>query len=91
VSLAPPKPNCLLELFDGPKPIIGMVHAPAFPGAPRFDARAGVGAVYDAAMREAHDLAAAGVDGIIVENGWDVPFLRRWPCSSTGSARRPAW
>jgi membrane complex biogenesis BtpA family protein len=76
VSLAPPKPNCLLELFDNPKPIIGMVHAPAFPGAPRFDARAGVDAVYDAALREAHDLAAAGVDGIIVENGWDVPFLR---------------
>jgi membrane complex biogenesis BtpA family protein len=76
VTLAPPKSNCLLELFGTPKPIIGMIHAPAFPGAPRYDARAGVGAVYDTALREAHDLAAAGVDGLIVENGWDVPFVR---------------
>jgi uncharacterized protein len=76
VSLAPPKRNCLLELFGTSKPIIGMVHAPAFPGAPRFDAAAGVSAVYDTALREAHDLAEAGVDGVIVENGWDVPFLR---------------
>jgi uncharacterized protein len=75
VTLAPPKRNALLELFASAKPIIGMIHAPAFPGAPRFDARAGVRSVYDAALREAHALAEAGVDGLIVENGWDVPFL----------------
>lgn len=76
MSLAPRKRNCLLELFGTQKPIIGMVHAPAFPGAPRFDPAAGVAAVYDIALREAHDLAEAGVDAVIVENGWDVPFLR---------------
>jgi membrane complex biogenesis BtpA family protein len=75
VTLAPPKRNALHELFDSPKPIIGMIHAPAFPGAPRFDAQAGVRSVYDVAVREAHALAEAGVDGVIVENGWDVPFL----------------
>lgn len=52
-------------------PIIGMVHLRPLPGAPAFD---GMGAVLDAAGRDAAALADGGVDAVLVENYGDVPF-----------------
>lgn len=60
------------ETFDTPTPVIGMVHLPPLPGAPRSEDD--LGAVVDRARADAEALAAGGVDGVMVENFGDVPF-----------------
>ncbi|MFC7057928.1 BtpA/SgcQ family protein [Halovenus salina] len=62
----------LRDLFDTSTPLVGMVHLPALPGAPRHeqprdDIRA-------RALADAHTLARNGLDGILVENFGDAPF-----------------
>lgn len=61
------------EIFGTPRPVIGMVHLWPMPGAPGYTGY-GVDTILEHALRDAHALAAAGVDGIIVENMWDIPF-----------------
>jgi membrane complex biogenesis BtpA family protein len=61
------------ELFNTPKPIVGMVHLAALPGTP-FASQA-VSAIVDQAVAEARILAAAGFDALIVENMHDRPYL----------------
>ena len=56
------------------RPVVGMVHLPALPGAPRFDADGGRAAIHAAARRDAERLDAGGVDALIVENFGDAPF-----------------
>jgi membrane complex biogenesis BtpA family protein len=59
--------------FASRRPLIGVIHLPPLPGAP--GARGDVmRAVIERAGSEAHALAAAGLDGVIVENYGDVPF-----------------
>jgi membrane complex biogenesis BtpA family protein len=54
------------------KLVIGMVHLLPLPGSPRYGGD--VGAVRDAALRDAEALARGGVHGIMMENFGDVPF-----------------
>jgi membrane complex biogenesis BtpA family protein len=54
--------------------IIGMVHVGALPGAPRFGGS--MGAVIDAAMRDARALRDGGCDAIAFENFGDRPFFK---------------
>ncbi len=61
------------EIFGTPRPVIGMVHCWPMPGAPGYTGY-GMDTILEHALRDAHALAGAGVDGIIVENMWDVPF-----------------
>ena len=61
------------EVFGTPRPVIGMVHCWPMPGAPGYTGY-GMDTILEHALRDAHALAGAGVDGIIVENMWDVPF-----------------
>ena len=61
-----------LDRFDADRPVLGMVHLPPLPGAPRFDGDRV--AVREAAIRDARRLAAGGVDGVVVENFGDAPF-----------------
>lgn len=65
----------ILNIFNVRRAIIGVIHCPAFPGAPRHDGRR-PDALYDAAVRDAVAYAGGGVDGLIVENHGDIPFLR---------------
>lgn len=55
--------------------VIGVIHCPAFPGAPRYDGRTS-DALYDCALADARAYARGGVDGLIVENHGDVPFSK---------------
>jgi membrane complex biogenesis BtpA family protein len=71
----PPKRNALDELFGVRKPIIGVVHLQALPGAPRY-AGGAMREIYAAAVADARALAGGGIDGIIVENASDMPFRR---------------
>lgn len=71
----PPKPSALSEIFNVPKPIIGVIHMKALPGAAFYDGMA-VRDIYRAVVRDAKTLADGGVDGIIIENAGDLPFSR---------------
>ena len=74
-KVLPPKANALEELFQVEKPIIGVIHLQALPGAPRY-AGGPVRDIYAAAVADAKILAAGGIDGIIIENASDMPFRR---------------
>jgi len=56
------------------KPILGMIHLPALPGAPRHTQT--MDELVDFALAEAARLERAGLDGCIVENVGDVPLFR---------------
>jgi len=65
----------LRRIFGVEKPIIGMLHAPALPGAPGFEGdwervRARV-------LADAEALAEGGVDGFLLENFGDAPYYPR--------------
>jgi membrane complex biogenesis BtpA family protein len=63
----------LAELFSTSKPILGMVHCWPLPGAPGYTG-GGLDPIIEAAISDARALAEGGVDGLIVENMWDIPF-----------------
>ena len=56
------------------KPILGMIHMPALPGAPQHDRT--MEELIAFALSEAEKLEAAGLDACIVENVGDVPLFR---------------
>jgi membrane complex biogenesis BtpA family protein len=64
----------LKELFRTDRPVIGMVHLPALPLSPKWQGKS-YDQIFDFALRDAKALAEGGVDGMIVENQQDVPFL----------------
>jgi len=61
------------SLFGTTRPIIGMVHLLPLPGTPLY--HNSISEIYERAETEARILAAAGVDGLIVENFGDEPYL----------------
>lgn len=65
----------LETVFERKKPVIGMVHLRPLPGSPLYDKEAGMKKILETAVEEAKMLEAAGVDGVQVENMWDIPYL----------------
>ncbi len=65
--------DSLDELFGVKNPIIGMVHLWPLPGAPGYSGY-GMDTILDQARRDTEALLEGGVDGLIVENMWDLPF-----------------
>ena len=63
----------LKEMFGVEKPIIGMVHLLPLPGSPSYDFY-GMEAVIEHALRDAEALVSGGVDALMVENMWDLPY-----------------
>ena len=60
--------------FSSPKPVIGVIHVGALPGTPRSSQT--VSELIASATSEARIYKESGVDGVIVENMHDVPYLR---------------
>lgn len=60
-------------LFSVERPIIGMVHLLALPGAPEYGGD--VDEICQQALNDAQALAEGGVDALIVENFGDEPFV----------------
>jgi membrane complex biogenesis BtpA family protein len=60
-------------LFNS-KPVIGVIHVGALPGTPRGDRS--VAELAELARAEARVYRECGVDGIIIENMHDVPYLK---------------
>src|SRR4030095_5994866 len=61
-------------MFSQSKPVIGVVHVGALPGTPRNTQT--VTELVAAARREAELYRESGVDGVIIENMHDVPYMR---------------
>src|SRR5262245_8010641 len=62
-------------LFGVKKPIIGMIHVLPLPGSPRGRG-CDLEKVYADAVAEALALEEGGVDGLLLENAGDIPFLK---------------
>jgi hypothetical protein len=60
-------------MFSKPKPVIGMVHLPPLPGAVGYTGYP-VREIVDFALKDAAMLVENGVDGLMVENMWNIPF-----------------
>jgi membrane complex biogenesis BtpA family protein len=67
--------GALGELFGNPKPIIAMIHLPPLPGSP-FHRGQPFEEVVEQALRDAEVLKGEEVDGLMVENFGDRPFLK---------------
>jgi membrane complex biogenesis BtpA family protein len=65
--------DSLPSMFGKDKPIIGMVHLWPLPGAPGYSGY-GMDTILDQARRDTEALLEGGVDGLIVENMWDLPY-----------------
>lgn len=61
------------NIFTKPKPIIGMVHVQALPGTPGH--RFAVREIIRQAKAEAKIYLNSGIDGIMVENMHDIPYV----------------
>ena len=77
-SLPPPPPppaNALpLDVSPEATPIVGMIHVGALPGTPA-NAQS-ISELAAQARAEAHVYRSCGVDGVMIENMHDVPYLR---------------
>jgi len=67
--------NAVGEIFSRRKALIGMIHVPPLPGAPRYRG-IGMTAILDACLRDAEALVKGGLHGLIVENHGDIPFRK---------------
>ena len=66
--------NWLSELTGAKKPIIGMVHLPALPGTPLYDAVAGMQHLRDWVARDLEALQGGGIDAVMFCNENDRPY-----------------
>jgi membrane complex biogenesis BtpA family protein len=73
------------RVFDAGKPVIGMVHLGALPGAPLFDADAGIGGLVTAARADLRALQDAGFDAVMFGNENDRPYEFRVDTASTAT------
>ncbi len=73
------------RVFGATKPVIAMVHLPALPGAPLFDADAGIEGVVASAARDLDALQAAGVDAVMFGNENDRPYELSVDAASTAT------
>ena len=64
----------MTSLFSRPKPVVAVIHVGALPGTPRGSQS--VKELVRAAREEAKVYRGCGVDGIIIENMHDVPYLK---------------
>ena len=59
----------------GEKLLLGVVHLPPLPGAPRYDGR-GLAPIVEHARADAEAILDAGMHGFVVENFGDAPFFK---------------
>jgi len=65
----------LTETFGTRNPVIAMAHFPPLPGAPHYDAGAGMDGILDYVARDLENLQASGIDCIMFGNEGDRPYL----------------
>jgi membrane complex biogenesis BtpA family protein len=75
MSVTPARPSALDRLFGRSKPLIGDIHLLPLPGTPRHRDHT-VEDIVRRAVEDARAYANGGMDGVIVENHGDIPFLK---------------
>lgn len=75
IAIRPPKENALHELFGHAKVLIGTIHLAPLPASPAYRG-APLSEILTAALRDAVAYVEGGIDGLVVENSGDVPFLK---------------
>ncbi|WP_448613820.1 BtpA/SgcQ family protein [Modestobacter sp. URMC 112] len=73
--VTPQRADALRDLFPRPKPLIGTVHLEPLPGAPQYEGQS-MRAIVERAVSDARRYVEGGIDGLIVENEGDIPFLK---------------
>lgn len=69
------KPHALKAIFGKRKVAIGVIHCRPLPGSPAYTGEP-LESIYAFGVAEAERYARGGVDGLIVENHGDIPFLK---------------
>lgn len=69
------RPSALDTIFRVKVPLIGDIHLPPLPGTPRYRGES-MASIIDQALRDAAAFEKGGMDGIILENHGDIPFLK---------------
>jgi membrane complex biogenesis BtpA family protein len=69
------RPSALDTIFKTRIPLIGDIHLPPLPGTPRYGGES-MASIIDRALRDAEAFEKGGMDGIIIENHGDIPFLK---------------
>lgn len=75
MSVAAPKPDALSELFPAQRVLIGTIHLRPLPGSPQYTGES-LDSIIGRALSDAESYAAGGMDGLVVENSGDLPFLK---------------
>ncbi|MBO2447758.1 BtpA/SgcQ family protein [Actinomadura barringtoniae] len=75
LGVFPPRPNAIEGLFGTSKVVIGVVHLPPLPGSPHYEGTP-LDEICAFAIEEAQAYLEGGCHGLIVENHWDIPFLK---------------
>lgn len=70
------RPSALDEIFNVRIPLIGDVHLPPLPGTPRYRGES-MQTIIDRALRDVDAFEKGGMNGIILENHGDIPFLKQ--------------
>ncbi|MCT2534739.1 BtpA/SgcQ family protein [Aquibacillus koreensis] len=71
----PVKDNFVKEIFGTDKAVIGMIHLKALPGAPHYKGES-LESVFEFALNDVRAYEEGEVDGLIIENAWDLPFAK---------------
>lgn len=74
-SISHKRASIIKTIFNKPQVIIGVVHCPPLPGSPRFRDKDFQRAI-NSAVSDATAYVKGGVDGLIIENHGDIPFLK---------------
>jgi membrane complex biogenesis BtpA family protein len=75
MSVSHARPSALDRLFGRAKPLIGDIHLLPLPGTPRYRDHT-VEDIVRRAVADARAYSNGGMDGVIVENHGDIPFLK---------------
>ena len=73
------------NVFGAGKPVIAMVHLGALPGSPLYDAKGGLDALIDGAVKDLDALQTAGVDAVMFGNENDRPYEFQVDIASTAT------
>jgi membrane complex biogenesis BtpA family protein len=73
------------SVFGSTKPVIAMVHFGALPGAPLYDAEAGLDGLLEGVRKDLKALQDAGVDAVMFGNENDRPYEFKVDIASTAT------
>ncbi|WP_027133013.1 BtpA/SgcQ family protein [Geminicoccus roseus] len=74
MHVAPARPSPLDAIFKVRKPLIGNVHCAPLPGTPRYKGEP-MAVIVKRAVEDAQAYAKGGMNGLLIENHGDIPFL----------------